>query len=207
MKAPARQPELQPVQKVSYPGRCWLNRCCRYLFAASLLNIGNQIVAGLIDKGVELATQAVSAAATAGSFGMGGQAAGPAASILFGTIGDMAKVGTKFGFQAASIGIDALIEQRHRSARPAGLGMTTRVSPRRSHYRGLQQRLWRRRSLRRAGREPAPEPPGTQHLTSGLPIAPGPGAAPVAPAGAGRTRIASGNRRRCSRRPGYTAVR
>lgn len=77
---------------------------------SGFLNMGASAINGLIDQGASAAATAVSAAATAGSFGAGGQAAGPAASFAIGLGTQAAKRGVSYGFQMAGIGIDALVE-------------------------------------------------------------------------------------------------
>lgn len=74
------------------------------------LQMGAGAINGLIDQGASAAATAISAAATAGSFGAGGQAAGPAAAFAIGIGADMAKRGVQYGFQMAGIGADALAE-------------------------------------------------------------------------------------------------
>lgn len=87
-------------------------------FVAGLLNLGNEAVAGLIDQGAQAAQAAISAAVTgaagAGSFGAGaaaGPAASAAASYPIQLAATEAKRAVSYGFQMASIGADALIEQ------------------------------------------------------------------------------------------------
>ncbi|MBZ4618828.1 hypothetical protein [Mycobacterium avium] len=74
------------------------------------LQLGAQAINGLIEQAGSAAATAVSAAATAGSFGAGGQAAGPAASFLIGIGTKMAERGVSYGFQMAGIAGDALTE-------------------------------------------------------------------------------------------------
>ncbi|OBJ86976.1 hypothetical protein [Mycobacterium sp. 1245852.3] len=74
------------------------------------MQMGAQAINGLIDQAASAAATAISAAATAGSFGAGGQAAGPASSFLIGIGANMAKRGVQYGFQLAGIGGDALAE-------------------------------------------------------------------------------------------------
>lgn len=74
------------------------------------LQLGAQAINGLIEQAGSAAATAVSAAATAGSFGAGGQAAGPAASFLIGIGTKMAERGVSYGFQMAGIAGDALAE-------------------------------------------------------------------------------------------------
>lgn len=74
------------------------------------MQMGAQAVNGIIDQAASAAATAISAAATAGSFGAGGQAAGPAAAFAIGIGANMAKRGVQYGFQLAGIGGDALTE-------------------------------------------------------------------------------------------------
>lgn len=74
------------------------------------MQMGAQAVNGLIEQAASAASTAISAAATAGSFGAGGQAAGPASSFLIGIGTKMAERGVQYGFQMAGIGGDALAE-------------------------------------------------------------------------------------------------
>lgn len=74
------------------------------------LQLGAQAINGLIEQAGSAAATAVSAAATAGSFGAGGQAAGPASSFLIGIGTKMAERGVSYGFQLAGIAGDALTE-------------------------------------------------------------------------------------------------
>lgn len=85
---------------------------------AGILNLGNEVVGGLIDTGVSLAQTAISAAATAGAAGgtMGagaaaGPAAGAAASYGLQVAAQVGKRLSSYGFQLASIGADSLIAQ------------------------------------------------------------------------------------------------
>lgn len=74
------------------------------------LQLGAQAINGLIEQAGSAAATAISAAATAGSFGAGGQAAGPASSFLIGIGTKMAERGVSYGFQMAGIAGDALAE-------------------------------------------------------------------------------------------------
>lgn len=74
------------------------------------LQLGAQAINGLIEQAGSAAATAVSAAATAGSFGAGGQAAGPASSFLIGIGTKMAERGVSYGFQLAGIAGDAAAE-------------------------------------------------------------------------------------------------
>lgn len=74
------------------------------------MQMGAQAVNGIIDQAASAAATAISAAATAGSFGAGGEAAGPAAAFAIGIGANMAKRGVQYGFQLAGIGGDALTE-------------------------------------------------------------------------------------------------
>lgn len=88
---------------------------------AGIIDIGNQVVGGLIDTGAQLAQTAVSAAAAAGGFGAGAAAA-PAASAGIQIGATIAKRAASFGFQAASIGADALIAQLFPFGAPRWIG-------------------------------------------------------------------------------------
>ncbi|AFC54282.1 aggregation-promoting factor C-terminal-like domain-containing protein [Mycobacterium paraintracellulare] len=79
-------------------------------FYSGALQMGAQAINGLIDQAASAAATAVSAAATAGSFGAGGQAAGPASSFLIGIGTQAAKRGVQYGFQMAGILGDAATE-------------------------------------------------------------------------------------------------
>lgn len=79
-------------------------------FASGALQMGAQAINGLIDQAASAAATAISAAATAGSFGAGGQAAGPASSFLIGIGTQAAKRGVQYGFQMAGIAADAIPE-------------------------------------------------------------------------------------------------
>jgi hypothetical protein len=79
-------------------------------FASGLLQQGASAINGLIEQAGSAAATAISAAATAGSFGAGGQAAGPAAAFAIGIGTKAAERGVSYGFQMAGIGADALAE-------------------------------------------------------------------------------------------------
>ena len=96
---------------------------------AGLLNLGNEVVGGLIDTGASLAQTAISAAATAGAAGgtMGagaaaGPAAGAAASYGIQVAAQVGKRLSSYGFQLASIGADSLIAQLMPFGVPRWLG-------------------------------------------------------------------------------------
>jgi hypothetical protein len=91
-------------------------------FLSGLYNMGADAINGLIDQAGSAAATAISAAATAGSFGAGGQAAGPAASFAIGLGTTAAKRGVKYGAQMLGIGTDALIEQLTPFGAPRWLG-------------------------------------------------------------------------------------
>lgn len=74
------------------------------------LQLGAQAINGLIEQAGSAAATAISAAATAGSFGAGGQAAGPASSFLIGIGTKMAERAVSYGFQMGGIAGDALAE-------------------------------------------------------------------------------------------------
>ncbi|ASL08455.1 bacteriophage-like membrane protein [Mycobacterium intracellulare subsp. chimaera] len=89
------------------------------------LQLGAQAINGLIEQAGSAAATAISAAATAGSFGAGGQAAGPASSFLIGIGTKMAERGVSYGFQLAGIAGDALAE----SLMPFGVPRLFQTSP------------------------------------------------------------------------------
>jgi len=96
---------------------------------ASVLNMGNDIVSGLIDTGASLAQTAISAAATAGAAAgtggagaIAGPAAGAAASWGIQTAANVGKRLSSYGFQLASIGADSLIAQMMPFGAPRWLG-------------------------------------------------------------------------------------
>lgn len=92
---------------------------------AGYLNMGNQVVGGLIDTGASLAQTAVSGALAAGTFGASA-AAGPAAGAAAGygiQLGASAlKRTASYWFQLGSIGADALVEQFMPFGAPRWLG-------------------------------------------------------------------------------------
>lgn len=96
---------------------------------AGFINMGNSVVSGVIDTGVNLANQAVSAAIAAGvaggSFG-GAAAAAPlaqiAASYGIQLAGNQAKRISQYWFGLAGIGVDALQEQLFPFGAPRWLG-------------------------------------------------------------------------------------
>jgi hypothetical protein len=77
---------------------------------AGFINMGNEIVGGLIDTGAKLAKMGASAALTAGTMGAGAAAA-PAAGMGIDMLASTAKRGVQYGFQMAAIWSDALVEQ------------------------------------------------------------------------------------------------
>lgn len=92
---------------------------------AGFLNMGNDIVGGLIDTGASLAQTAVSAGLAAGTFGgslAAGPAAGAAASYGIQLGATQAKRLASYGFQMLSIGADALVEQLFPFGAPRWLG-------------------------------------------------------------------------------------
>jgi hypothetical protein len=91
-------------------------------FVAGLLNLGNEAVGGLIDAGAAAAQQAISMGAAVGSFGAGGPAASAAAGFGIQMGAQEAKRAASYGFQMASIGADALIEQLFPFGSPRWLG-------------------------------------------------------------------------------------
>lgn len=96
---------------------------------SGFINMGNEVVGGLIDTGTNLAQMAVSAAITgaaaAGSFGAAAPAApaaSAAASYGIQLAGTQAKRLSAYGFQLAGIGADALMEQMSPFGMPRFLG-------------------------------------------------------------------------------------
>jgi hypothetical protein len=96
---------------------------------SGFINMGNEVVGGLIDTGTNLAQMAVSAAITgaaaAGSFGAAAPAApaaSAAASYGIQLAGTQAKRLSAYGFQLAGIGADALMEQMSPFGMPRWLG-------------------------------------------------------------------------------------
>ncbi|GAB3019552.1 hypothetical protein [Mycobacterium bourgelatii] len=83
-------------------------------FASGMLNMGAEVINGLIDQAASAASSAVAAGISAGSMGAGaaggGQGGAAAAQFAIGLGTNAAKRGVSFGFQAAGIGIDALAE-------------------------------------------------------------------------------------------------
>lgn len=97
--------------------------------ASSLLDLGNQFVAGLIDTGATVAKMgvnaAISAGAAAGTFGAGaaaGPAAGAAAAWGIDTAAAVGKRAAEYGFDLAGIWIEAGVEQLFPFGAPRWLG-------------------------------------------------------------------------------------
>ncbi|WP_131726908.1 MULTISPECIES: phage tail tape measure protein [unclassified Mycobacteroides] len=149
-------------------------------FAAGLLNMGAEAVNGLIDQAASAAATAASAAATVGSFGAGGQAAGPAAAAAIGLGANAAKRGVSWGFQMAGIGVDALVEQLFPFGAPRWLGYD---------YTGFVPQLQNQgaatTTLEKAEAQKSAVDPGTKEHGEGLGAAPGP-ELPGAPVQAGQ---------------------
>jgi tape measure domain-containing protein len=83
---------------------------------SSVINMGGEIINGIIDQAASAVSSAASAAATAGSLGAGGgpeagMAAGQAAQFAIGLGTNAAKRGVKYGTQLLGIGADSLLEQ------------------------------------------------------------------------------------------------
>jgi len=82
---------------------------------AGAIDMGGEIINGIIDQAASAISTAASAAATAGSFGAagpaGGAAAGAASQFAIGLATSTAKRGVKYGFDLLGIGADALLQQ------------------------------------------------------------------------------------------------
>jgi len=149
-------------------------------FAASLLNLGNEAVAAGIDAGAG----AAKAAAAVGTFGAG---AGAGAGIDI--VAGLAKRGASYGFQMASIGVDALVEQLTPFGAPRWLGYDyTGFMPQLGITPALTTSLEQAVAQQGRGEGTAPPmPPGTEHMLPGaqpgVPVPPGPppGALPSSP--------------------------
>ena len=96
---------------------------------AGVINMGNDVVSGLIDTGASLAQTAVTAAATAGAAAgtsgagaIAGPAAGAAASWGIQTAANVGKRLSSYGFQLASIGADSLVAQMFPFGAPRWIG-------------------------------------------------------------------------------------
>jgi hypothetical protein len=88
---------------------------------AGFINMGNEIVGGLIDTGAKLAKMGASAALTAGTMGAGAAAA-PAAGMGIDMLASTAERGVQYGFQMAAIWSDALVEQFFPFGAPRWIG-------------------------------------------------------------------------------------
>ena len=78
------------------------------------IDMGGEIINGIIDQAASAAATAASAAATVGTAGAGaaaGPAAGSAAAAAIGLGANAAKRGVTFGFDMLGIGADALLQQ------------------------------------------------------------------------------------------------
>ena len=78
------------------------------------IDMGGEIINGLIDQAASAASQAASIGVTAGTLGAGaaaGPAAGAATSAAIGMGANAAKRGVTFGFDMLGIGADALLQQ------------------------------------------------------------------------------------------------
>jgi len=133
-------------------------------FAASLLNLGNEAVAAAIDQ-----------AAGAGSMAANAFAPGAGAGIQLGA--NLAKRGVSYGFQMASIGIDALVEQLTPFGAPRWLGYDyTGFMPQLGQIPALTTSLEKAVAEQGQGEGAAPPmPPGTEHMLPGAQ----PGVAPL----------------------------
>ena len=82
---------------------------------AGAIDMGGEIINGIIDQAASAVATAASAAATAGSAGAagpeGGMAAGAASQFAIGLASNTAKRGVKYGFDLLGIGADSLLEQ------------------------------------------------------------------------------------------------
>lgn len=82
---------------------------------AGAIDMGGEIINGIIDQAASAVSTAASAAAMAGSFGAagpeGGMAAGQAAQFAIGLGTNAAKRGVTYGFDLLGIGADALLQQ------------------------------------------------------------------------------------------------
>ena len=90
-------------------------------FAAGLLNMGAEAINGVIDQAASAASSAAAMGANVFAPGSGG-AAGSAANFAIGIGTSAAKRGVSYGFQMASIGMDALVEQLTPLGAPRWLG-------------------------------------------------------------------------------------
>jgi len=136
-------------------------------FAASLLNLGNEAVAAAIDQ-----------AAGAGAMAANAFAPGAGAGVQLGA--DLAKRGVSYGFQMASIGVDALVEQLTPFGAPRWLGYDyTGFMPQLGQIPALTTSLEKAVGEQGQGEGKAPPmPPGTEHMLPGaqpgVPVPPGP---------------------------------
>jgi tape measure domain-containing protein len=82
---------------------------------SSVIDMGGEVINGIIDQAASAVATAASAAATAGSFGsagpVAGQAAGTAAQFAIGMGTNAAKRGVSYGFDLLGIGVDSLLTQ------------------------------------------------------------------------------------------------
>jgi tape measure domain-containing protein len=82
---------------------------------SSAIDMGGEVINGIIDQAASAVSSAASAAAMAGSFGAagpeGGQAAGAAAQFAIGLGTNAAKRGVTYGFDMLGIGADSLLQQ------------------------------------------------------------------------------------------------
>jgi len=136
-------------------------------FAASLLNLGNEAVAAAIDQ-----------AAGAGAMAANAFAPGAGAGVQLGA--NLAKRGVSYGFQMASIGVDALVEQLTPFGAPRWLGYDyTGFMPQLGQIPALTTSLEKAVGEQGQGQGTAPPmPPGTEHMLPGaqpgVPVPPGP---------------------------------
>ena len=82
---------------------------------SSVIDMGGEVINGIIDQAASAVSTAASVAATAGSFGsagpLAGQAAGTAAQFAIGMGTNAAKRGVSYGFDLLGIGVDSLLTQ------------------------------------------------------------------------------------------------
>jgi hypothetical protein len=92
------------------------------------INMGNEVVGGIIDTGASLAQMAVQAGLAGATFGgsaLAGPAAGQAAGYGIQLAASTAKRLSSYGFQLLGIGADALVEQLFPFGAPRAIGYDT----------------------------------------------------------------------------------
>lgn len=134
-QAPGPQPGMQGPQAPNLHSEGYLPAAAANIAPvgeggiSSILDLGNEFVGGLIDTGATVAKMGISAAASAGAasgtFGAGA-AAGPAASAAaaygIDTLAEMGKRASEYGFDLASIWLEAGVEQLFPFGAPRWLG-------------------------------------------------------------------------------------